>query len=130
MVVVPAFAVGEDGNPPEVAGCIASVVVAIAPKVGSRIHEPRAVVGGHHANAHTPDQPGEPELPASEQPAGGEEGDATAPEPERKRAFEEIHERSVNEFRAVATHQQASGLGGAFGEQPEHVGPPRGVFNG
>ena len=40
VVVVPAFAAGEQGNPPVVAGIVSRLKAATAPQVGRRIHQP------------------------------------------------------------------------------------------
>ncbi len=57
VVIVPAFAIGEDGDPPEVAGGVAGVVVAVSPEVSGGVYEPGAVVGSDHPDAHSPDEP-------------------------------------------------------------------------
>ncbi|MFM7862674.1 MAG: hypothetical protein ACKPHU_00565, partial [Planctomycetaceae bacterium] len=41
--------------------------------------------------------------------------------PECKGFFEELHDWSLHQFGHVAFHQQLSGFGGAFGEQPQDV---------
>jgi hypothetical protein len=54
VVVVPALAVGQQGDPPVIRAVVRSVVVAVAPPVGSRVHKPGDVPDIHRPDHDTP----------------------------------------------------------------------------
>src|SRR5688572_18452498 len=55
VIVVPAFAVGQQRDPPVIAALVRRLIVAVAPHVAGRIYEPRAVQYEHQPNEHPPD---------------------------------------------------------------------------
>ena len=50
VIVVPAFAVGDDRHPPVVAALVGRFVILVAPDVAGGIHEPGGVQHKHQAN--------------------------------------------------------------------------------
>ncbi len=57
MIVVPTFAECHGGDPPSVSAVVTRFVVAITPKVTSRIHGPRYMQSKDRSNDYTPDEP-------------------------------------------------------------------------
>lgn len=55
MVVVPAFAVGQDGRPPEIGRVVTGFMAAVAPLVTSGVGEPGAVVDDDGTNKNAVD---------------------------------------------------------------------------
>ena len=77
VVVVPAFATGEDGDPPVVAGVVAGFEAALAPEVGGGVDEPRGVEADDDAEEGSPEHHGEAaEEVVGEGPAEADLGEA------------------------------------------------------
>src|SRR5438105_3101909 len=57
MIIVPAFAQGEQGDPPEVRGAIPGRIAAVAPPVGSAVDQPGRVVEQRGTHENPPDKP-------------------------------------------------------------------------
>ena len=60
MVIVPAFAVGQQCYPPEVRRVVTSFVGAITPDVGGRVDQPGGVKHENCPHESSPDQPAHP----------------------------------------------------------------------
>ncbi len=56
VVVVPAFAAGEDGDPPVVAGVVLGLEAALAPEVRGGVDEPGCVEADGDAEEGSPEQ--------------------------------------------------------------------------
>ena len=64
MIVVPAFAEGEQADPPEVSRAVAGLVIAIAPDMSGGIDEPGDVVDDDDPGAHGPQEDRESQAPS------------------------------------------------------------------
>ena len=56
VIVMPTFAVGDQGHPPVVATFIRRLVVPIAPNVAGRVNEPGGVQHKAEPRKHTPNE--------------------------------------------------------------------------
>ena len=93
MIIVPAFTVGPDCNPPKIPALVSNIVIAIAPKVRGRIHEPRSVVDHHHANAQTPQQ--------HRKTADGPQCNSRSDQPHKVSLLEKLKQRIIHQVRSV-----------------------------
>ena len=59
VVVVPAFAAGEESDPPVVAGVVAGLEAALAPEVGGGVDQPGGVQAEGDAQEGSPEHHGE-----------------------------------------------------------------------
>ena len=85
MVVVPALAVGQQPDPPEIAAVVGRVVVAIAPDMRGRIDRPGDVHDPNQPQKHAVDQKRKPDLPTPAEPAGTKQHRTECEVPERGR---------------------------------------------
>ncbi len=58
VIVVPAFAKGEQRHPPAIAGIVACGEAAPAPEVSSGVDQPGGMQADHHAHADSPEKQG------------------------------------------------------------------------
>src|SRR5436190_8850012 len=56
VIVMPAFAEREEGNPPAISGIIPGIEAARAPQMRGRVHEPGGVEANHNPNATSPQE--------------------------------------------------------------------------
>jgi len=134
VVVMPAFAAGEEGNPPVVAGVVLGLEAAFAPEVGGGVDEPGGVEADGDAEEGSPEDHanGTDEVVAcgcegySEgdlEKAGDDQGNVVV--------FAEPDVDGVlGEVGGVATEESGLGVQGATGEDPAGVGPPGAVVGG
>jgi len=73
VVVVPAFASADEGDPPVVAGVVAGFKTAGAPEVGSGVDEPGGVEAEGDAHEGAPEKHTHGRLPSAGEPAEAEE---------------------------------------------------------
>src|SRR5215469_6794286 len=92
VVVVPAFAAGEDGDPPVVPGVIAGLKAALAPEVRGGVDEPRGVKTEGYAKEGCPENHADS---SSEAMAGGGESGTEA----------ELHEAGDGEGEPVVLRE-------------------------
>ena len=115
MVVVPAFAGGEDGQNPIVAGIVGGGVAPPAEQVGERIDGERAVPEHHGGHHETPHQPVDSAQQQKGQPEGerGQQHIAIPIKPAQFGVFVQIgHELGIR-------------LAPGIGEKPAHVRIPK-----
>jgi hypothetical protein len=72
VVVVPAFAAGEQGDPPVVAGVVLGLEAALAPEVGGGVDQPGGVQADDDAEEGSPEQ--HAEMPPDGMAGGRERG--------------------------------------------------------
>jgi len=68
MIVVPAFAPGQDGNPPAVGGQIDRLERTIAEAMSGAVHESGEVIDEHETEKDTPNHPGDAAKREEQQP--------------------------------------------------------------
>jgi hypothetical protein len=134
VVVVPAFAAGEDGDPPVVAGVVLGLEAALAPEVRGGVDEP----GGVESNGDP--EEGSPENHAESaddvvtracegctdddlKDAGDDQGNVVI-------FAEPDVDRVAGEVRGVAAEEGGLRVHGATGEDPAGVCPPGAVVRG
>ena len=116
VVVVPAFAVGQRGDPPVVPRPLAGLVGLVAPNVRRRIDQPGAVPADDDPHENSPDD--------KRPPAGGKEEEPQDRLLEPVRPADEAMHRVGGKLRGIAPV-----LGGVveylvIGQEPEQVRPP------
>src|ERR1700722_10981261 len=115
MVVVPAFAKGQNGDPETVSGSVAGFVALRAPHMRGGIHQPGGMQADDGAQEDSPEEPG----PAANRIK--EDGDyhrrhhVPLADPEMKLVFAKVGDIG-KELDSVLMH-------GPAGEDPAHVGP-------
>src|SRR5262249_22710442 len=124
VVVVPAFAEAEQTHPPEVAGVIGSLVIAVAPGVRGRVHQPGDVVDINEPDEAAPYDAGQtaPEAAATrvspqEQQTGHDEL------PDRRRALDENVALVAGEIQRILAELLVIVELRIVREAPEHVRP-------
>ncbi len=134
VVVVPAFAAGEERDPPGVAGVVFGLEAARADEVGGGVDQPGGVQADDDAEEGSPEHHGEA---ADDGVAGGCESCADgdlqqAADGEREPVV--LREPDValvaGEVGDVAAEQGGLGVEGAAGDDPAHVRPPGAVLRG
>ena len=128
MVVVPAFAAGEQGNPPGVAGIVLGFEAAGADEVGGGVDQPGGVEADDATEHGAPEHHAEA---AHEAMAGSGEGGADADLEEADQGDGEPMELGkpdvalvAGEVRSVASQEGGFGVHGAAGDDPAGVCPP------
>ena len=131
VVVVPAFASGEERDPPVVAGVVLGLETTLAPEVRGGVDEPCGVKAYGDAKEGSPENHAEG---ADEVMAGGCEGcaecdlDEPADDQRDPVIFAEPDVDGVlGEVGGVAAEECGLGVERATGENPAGVGPPRAV---
>ncbi len=133
VVVVPAFAAGEDGDPPVVAGVVLGLEAALAPEVGGGVDEPGGVEAEGDAEEGSPEQhaDGADEAVAGiECSAEGELQEAGDDERHVVVLGEPDVDAVAGEVGSVAAEQRGLGVQRAAGEDPAGVCPPGAVVRG
>jgi hypothetical protein len=131
VVVVPAFATGEESDPPVVAGVIAGFEAPLAPEVRGGVDEPGGVKAYGDAKERSPENHAEG---SDDVMTGGCEGcaesdlDEAADDERNPVIFAEPDVDGIlGEVRGVAAEQRGLGMQGAAGENPAGVSPPGAV---
>ncbi len=123
VVVVPAFSVAEEGDPPVVLRFVGRLVVRVAPHVRGGVHEPRAVVSPNHAGTQAPENHRQPQATEGVF-AHGIEDDAEDDGVEGKRFVEESLDGVAVKVGGPALEEGVALLFGFGGVEPEHMSPP------
>ena len=130
VVVVPAFAAGEDGDPPVVAGVVLGLEAALAPEMSCGVDEPCGMEAKSYAEERSPEE----HADGADEAMAGIEGSADG---ELREAGDD--ERNVMVFRqpdvdgiagevgSVATEESSLGVQCATREDPASVCPPSAV---
>jgi hypothetical protein len=134
VVVVPAFAAGEHGDPPVVAGVVLGLEAALAPEVSGGVDKPRSVEADGDAEEGSPEEhaDGSDDVMACGcegctegdlEKTSDDQGDVVVlAEPDVDWIFGEVG--------GVAAEKSSFGVQGAAGENPTGVGPPGTVVRG
>jgi hypothetical protein len=130
MVVVPAFAPGEQADPPQVAAVIGCFVGAIAPDVRRRIDGPGNVQHIDQAHEHAPDDVRDSRVQASYQPTGAKQDDAQSQMPPQESAIEQSQEPILQQVGGVGSVKLSPILRSVTGQHPDHVAPPLSIPRG
>ena len=134
VVVVPAFAAGEQSDPPVVAGVVLGFEAALAPEVSGGVDEPGGVEAESDAEEGSPEKHSE----GSDDVVAGS-GDGCAECDLKEAADDEGNvvifaepdvDGVLGEVGGVAAEEGGFGVEGATGEDPAGVGPPRSVVWG
>ena len=131
VVVVPAFAAGEEGDPPAVAGVVFGLEAALAPEVRGGVDEPCGVEAEGDAKEGSPenhaDSADDVVTSRCERCAEGDLEEAGDDEREVVVLAEpDVHGVS-GEVGGVTTEEGSLGVQGAAGEDPAGVCPPGAV---
>src|SRR5258708_36652290 len=131
VVVVPALAAGEDGDPPVVAGVVLGLEAALAPEGGGGVDEPGGVEADGDAEEGSPEDHAES---ADDVVAGAREGcadDELENAGGDQRNVVVLAEPDVDgiagEVGSVASEERGLRVHGAAGEDPAGVRPPGAV---
>jgi len=116
VVIVPAFAVGEQGRPPEVGRAVVGCAAAVAPLVAGRVGEPGAMEDDDQTHKDAPDDEG----PAANQEEQQAERDLEWDHIAVEKAVDRIAGQVFGEARIMVK------IHALFGhvEHPAHVTPP------
>jgi hypothetical protein len=134
MVVVPAFAAGEESDPPVIAGVVFGFEAALAPEVSGGVDQPSGVEAESDAEEGSPEKHAE----GSDDVVAGS-GDGRAERDLKEAADDEGHvvvfaepdvDGVLGEVGGVAAEEGGFGVEGATGEDPAGVGPPGAVVRG
>lgn len=132
MVIVPAFAAGEDGDPPVVAGIIAGLKAALAPKMRCRVDEPGGMQTEGNAKEGSPedhaDASGKAMTGSGEHCAEDELEEASDGEWEPVVLRQPDVDRIAGKIGSVTAEERGFGVQGAAGENPAGVGPPGAIM--
>src|SRR5580698_8732109 len=129
VVVVPAFAAGENGDPEAVAGIIAGFKTAAAPKVGGRVDQP----GGMQAEGNAKEDAPKDHLDAAHDAvvdpgAEAHEDDSTGDEGKPVVLAHPDMEAVAGEIGNVAGQSRCLGVHGLAEDHPANVSPPGAFF--
>ena len=130
MVVVPAFAAADQGDPPVVARVVASFKAARTPEMRGRVDEPGGVEAERYAEENSPEQPAEGIDGATEEPADGGEKHAAGGEWDPMILAEPDVEAVAGEIGRVAIENFGLRVQGVAEEEPAGVGPPAAFTRG
>ena len=134
VVVVPAFAAGEQSDPPVVAGVVLGFEAARAPEVGGGVDEPGGVQADDDAEEGSPEHHADGADDAVAGGAsGGADGDLEEAGDGRGKPVvlgEPDVDLVAGEVGGVAAEQRGLGVQGAAGEDPAGVCPPGAVVRG
>jgi hypothetical protein len=132
VVVVPAFAAGEQSDPPVVAGIILGFEAAPAPEVGGGVDEPGRVESDSDAKEGSPeDHAGctvDRVARRCESGADGELNETTDDQGNPVIFAEPDVDTVLGEIGGVAAEESGLGVEGSAGEDPAGVGPPGAVL--
>lgn len=124
VVVVPAFTVGQDSDPPQIAAVVARFVVFVPPDVRGGVHEPRHVEDGDHAQANGPYQPRNGISGAAVEVSHADDRSTYGQMNGQEETFE-IHEEAIlHEIGDPVTDIAVKVTIVGRERQPEHVCPP------
>jgi len=134
VVVVPAFATGEQSDPPTVAGVVLGLEAAVTPDVGGGVDQPGGVEADGDAKEGSPENHAE----CSDDAVAGRGDGCTESDLEQtgddEREVVIFAEPDVDtitgKVRGVATEQRGLGVESAAGENPASVCPPGAVVRG
>src|SRR5215472_12441400 len=130
VVVVPAFAAGEQGHPPAVARVVAGFKAAAAPHVGGGVDEPGGVEADGDAQQDSPQNHGDAVDEAAEVPAAGEEQAAAERNGQPMPLAEPAVELILAEVGRVARKSLSLRVHGLADEDPASVSPPAAFAGG
>src|ERR1700679_1541333 len=131
VVVVPAFAAGEDGYPPVVAGVVLGLEAALAPEVRCGVDEPGGVEADGDAEEGSPEHHADGSGDGVRWREDGSEGEL------QEAGYDERHvvvlrepdvDGVAGEVGSVAAEESGLGVQRAAGENPAGVGPPGAVL--
>ena len=134
VVVVPAFAAGEDGDPPVVAGVVLSLEAALAPEVSGGVDQPCGVEADGDAEEGSPEEHAygaddvvscgcEGCAEGNLEQTGGDQGNVVI-------FAEPDVDWILGEVWSVAAEEGGFRVQGAAGEDPTGVGPPGAIVRG
>jgi len=133
VVVVPAFAAGEDRDPPVIAGVVFGLEAALTPEVGSRIDEP----GGVEADGDAEEGSPEHHADGSDHAVAGRQSSTESELQES--GHDERHvvvlrqpdvDAVAREVRSVTAEERGLGVESATGKNPTGVSPPGSIVGG
>jgi hypothetical protein len=134
VVVVPAFAAGEESDPPVVAGVVLGFEAALAPEVGGGVDEPGGVEAEGDAEEGSPEDHADR---ANDSVTCGRDGstegdlEETADDQRDPMKFAEPDvDWVLGEVGGVAAEERGFRVEGAAGEDPAGVGPPGAIVRG
>jgi hypothetical protein len=130
VVVVPAFAAGEESDPPVVAGVVLGLEAALAPEVGCGVDEPCGVEADGDAQEGSPEHHAEctdDRVRGAESGSDDELEDAGDGERQPVILAEPDVDAVLGEVGGVAAEERGLRVQGAAGEDPAGVSPPGAV---
>ncbi len=130
MVVVPAFAPGEQADPPQVTTVVGCFVGAVAPDVRCGIDGPGDVQHIDQAHEHPPDDVRDSRVQTSDQPTGAKQNDAQSQMPPQESAIEQSQELILQQVGSVGSVKLSPILGPVTGQHPDHMAPPLSIPRG
>ena len=124
VVVVPAFAAGEQRDPPAVAGVVAGFKAAAAPHVGGGVDQPGGVQAERDAQQNAPQNHGDAVDEAAPQPSAAEQEHAAGHDGKPMIFAQPDVEAVAAEVGRVAQQRLSLRVQGLAEEQPAGVRPP------
>ena len=124
MIVMPAFAVGQQSHPPEIAAVVGRFIVAITPDVSRGVHEPGCVQDVEQTHKHAVDEQAEAQFCTADPVADTVEECAQTQVPVQEGSLQQTHERVFQQIGGEPLMGCLNFLCTVKRNEPEDVAPP------